>query len=172
MNKRGQVLLASVAVHAVALAAIVWAVRGVDAFRLVGVWITISGASVAIAIEALQQERDGTTDQRLFATLGSLGLLVLVVFATLRVEGGPRVPIAAVLIGVGMTLRMMASQPPSEGRALPQPVARYGNEIGHVVVGGGFALLTNTAIGLALWVGLIALALLRIRLRQVNRKPS
>lgn len=168
---RREVVIGSAVVHALTLFALIWWARGLDAFTSVGPWVVVVGAGSALGAEAGLRSRDDRVEPRVFDTIIGIGLLVLVVFAALRADGGVLPFIAASLVSVGVGLRVMASQTRPEAKA--SAFFRLSSELGLASMAGGFALLVFHPFALAGWAALVAVAAIR-RFRQsgTSTEPS
>ena len=154
---RREVVIGSAIAHALALFGLIWWARGLDAFASVGPWVVVLGAASALGAEAGMRTAEERVEPRAFDTAIGIGLLVLVVFAALRAEGGVVSFIAAALIGVGVGFRVMATQQTQE-------VFRFSAELGLAALAGGFALLIFHPYAALGWAVVMALAIAR-RLR-------
>ena len=174
-------LFAGVALaHVAGLLALRWFVLGEPATGEAFVWVAVLGATAAVVTEASSQRSDDPVSQRPLETLTGLGLLALVILATLRAESphGLVVAGAALLIVAGLALRMAAVR--TLGAAFKttcdpaQPLVRRGlysyvrhpSEWGLAALGGGFAVLSGEVAALLTWAVLLLIAAARIRIEE------
>ena len=151
---RREVVIGSAVAHAASLFGLIWWARGLEAFASVGPWVVVLGAGSALGAEAGMRRQEERVEPRAFDTAIGISLLVLVVFAALRADGGLVPFVGAALIGVGMGFRVMASQE-ADG------VFRFAPELGLAALAGGFAVLVFHPYAAVGWAVVMGLAITR-----------
>jgi hypothetical protein len=165
---RREVVIGSAVAHALTVFALIWWARGLEAFASVGPWVVVFGAGSALGAEAGIRTRHTAVEPRVFDTLIGMGLLVLVVFAALRADGGLLPFLAAAMIGLGVGLRVTASQTDTDTGADAPVLVRLSSELGLAASAGGFAVMVAHPYALAGWGALMAVA----TIRRFRRAPA